>query len=78
MLEEGVIEQSRSEWAFPMVLVNKKDGTIRICIDYRKLNIMTQQNAYPMPIVDDILDEIGHHNTGFGDGVLASTSGGDR
>ncbi len=42
-----------------MVLVKKKDGTIRICIDYRKLNSMTQQDAYPMPRVDDILDEIG-------------------
>ena len=59
MLEEGVIEPSQSEWASPMVLVRKKDGSIQICVDYRKLNGMTQQYAYPMPRVDDTLDEIG-------------------
>ena len=59
MLEEGVIEPSQSEWSFPMVLVKKKDETIRICIDYRKLNAVTEQDAYPMPRVDDILDDIG-------------------
>lgn len=59
MLEEEVIEPSQSDWASPMVLVKKKDGSMKICVDYRKLNGMTHQDAYPMPRVDDILDDIG-------------------
>lgn len=59
MEEAGIIEPSRSEWAFPIVVVRKKSGDIRICIDYRKLNKVTQGDAYPMPRIDDILDSLG-------------------
>ena len=59
MLEEGVIEPCVSEWASPMVIVKKKDDTIRLCVDYRRLNAGTQLDAYPMPRVEDILDQLG-------------------
>ena len=59
MQEAGIIEPSRSEWAFPIVVVQKKDEGVRICVDYRKLNGVTQGNAYPMPRIDNILDNLG-------------------
>jgi len=49
MLRDNVIEPSRSEWCFPIVPVKKKDGSIRIAIDYRKLNAISKKDAYPMP-----------------------------
>ena len=42
-----------------MVIIKKKDDTIRLCVDYRRLNAMTQVDAYPMPRIDDILDQVG-------------------
>eukprot|EP00731_Ephydatia_muelleri_P001017 Em0001g1017a len=59
MLEGGVIEPSASEWCSPMVIVQKRDGALRICVDYRKLNSVSQVDAYPMPRIDDILDHLG-------------------
>ena len=59
MLKEGVIEPCVSEWASPMVIIKKKDDTIRLCVDYRRLNAETMMDAYPMPRVDDILDQVG-------------------
>jgi len=56
MLEHGVIEKSRSLWASPIVLVPKKDGGIRLCIDYRKVNAATRKEVYPFPRADDTLD----------------------
>ena len=58
-LKEGIVEPPNSEWASPMVIIKKKDDTIRLCVDYRKLNAMTQVDAYPMPQIDDILDQVG-------------------
>ena len=58
MEESGIIEPSDSDWASPMVLV-KKDGSIRMCVDYRKLNSVSQVDAYPMPRVDDLIDRLG-------------------
>ena len=58
MLDRGVIEPSDSPWSSPIVLVSKKDGSTRFCIDYRKLNEVTVKDAYPIPRVDDCLDSL--------------------
>ena len=52
-LKEGVIEHSDSPWSAPLLPVPKKDGTSRICIDYRALNKITKLNAYPLPRIDE-------------------------
>jgi hypothetical protein len=59
MLADGVIEKSTSEYASPVVLAKKKDGSKRFCVDYRKLNAITKKDPYPLPRIDDILDRLG-------------------
>ena len=59
MEKHGIIEKSSSDWSSPIVLVKKKDGTLRFCIDFRRLNSVSKTDAYPMPRVDDLLDELG-------------------
>ena len=59
MLELGVIEESHSAWSSPIVLVGKPDGSIRFCVDYRKVNDVSRFDAYPMPRVDELLDRLG-------------------
>ena len=59
MQEHDVIEPSTSPWSSPVVLVQKKDGSLRFCVDYRKLNNVTLKDSYPLPRIDDTLDALG-------------------
>ncbi len=59
MLSMGVIEPARSEWTSPIVLVPKSDGSLRYCVDYRRLNALTVREAYPLPCMDEYIDSLG-------------------
>ena len=58
MLKDGIIEQSTSPWSSPIVLVRKKNGTTRFCVDYRKLNNITRKDSYPLPRIDDTMEAL--------------------
>ncbi|RXN39345.1 Transposon Ty3-I Gag-Pol poly [Labeo rohita] len=59
MEEAGVIRPSKSPYASPIVVVSKKDGTLRICVDYRKLNSCSTRDAFPLPRIEDALEALG-------------------
>ena len=59
MFDLRIIEPSVSEWAAPIVPILKKYGSLRLCVDYRRLNAISQNNAYPMPRIDDLIDQLG-------------------
>ena len=58
MLKDGVIRPSSSEWASPILLVGKKDGSQRFCVDYRAVNAVTRKDRYPLPRITDIFDSL--------------------
>jgi hypothetical protein len=58
LLDKGFIRPSSSPWGAPVLFVKKKDGTLRMCIDYRELNKVTIKNKYPLPRIDDLLDQL--------------------
>ena len=61
MLDQGIVEESSSPWASPIVLVSKPDGSTQFCVDYRRLNAITKVDEYPLPRVDECLDLLSGH-----------------
>ncbi len=60
LVSQGILKESRSPWASPAVIVIKKDGGVRFCCDYRRLNQVTFKDAYPLPRVEESLDALGN------------------
>ena len=58
LLRKGFIQPSSSPWGAPILFVSKKDGSFRMCVDYRALNKLTVKNSYPLPRIDDIFDQL--------------------
>jgi hypothetical protein len=58
LLAKGYIRRSFSPWAFPVLLVEKKDGAKRMCVDYRDLNAITIKNKHPLPRIEDLFDQL--------------------
>ncbi|CAL1410109.1 unnamed protein product [Linum trigynum] len=87
LLEKGFIRPSVSPWGAPVLFVKKKDGSMRLCIDYRKLNKATIKNRYPLPRIDDLFDQLqgakvfskidlrsGYHQLRVADGSIPKTA----
>jgi hypothetical protein len=58
LLNKGFIRPSCSPWGAPVLFVKKKDGSFRLCVDYRQLNKITVKNKYPLPRIDDLFDQL--------------------
>lgn len=61
LLDKGVIRRSNSEYASPIILVKKRDGSDRLCVDFRALNRVTVKDRYPLPLIDDHIDRLGSY-----------------
>lgn len=71
LMAKGIVRESQSEYASPVILVKKKDGADRMCVDYRALNAITVKDRYPLPLIDDHIDKLGT-NTYFSSLDMAS------
>jgi hypothetical protein len=60
LLENSFIRPSSSPWGAPVLFVNKKDGSRRMCVDYRSLNEVTIKNKYPLPWIEDLFDQMSY------------------
>jgi hypothetical protein len=58
LLDKGYIRSSSSPWGCPALFVKKKDGSLRMCVDYRPLNAVTMKNKYPLPRIDVLFDQL--------------------
>lgn len=58
LLDLGFIRPSASPWGAPVLFVKKKDGTLRMCVDYWELNKLTPKNKYPLPRIDNLFDQL--------------------
>ena len=58
LLSKSFVKTSTSPWGAQVLFVKKKDGSLRLCIDYRQLNKVTIRNQYPLPIIDDLFDQL--------------------
>ncbi|CAL1400329.1 unnamed protein product [Linum trigynum] len=87
LLDKGFIRPSISPWGAPVLFVKKKDGSMRMCIDYRRLNKATVKNRYPLPRIDDLFDQLqgasvfskidlrsGYHQLKVADGATSKTA----
>ena len=57
-MDKGYIQPTVSSWGAPALFVKNKDGTLRLCVEYKKLNKMTIKNKYPLPRIDDLFDQL--------------------
>jgi hypothetical protein len=58
MLAAKIIRPSQSPWAAPITLQSKKDGSVRFCVDYRRINAITMKDAGPLPLIQDVFDNL--------------------
>ena len=58
LLEKRFVRPSASPWGAPVLFVEKKEGSMRLCVDYRQLNKVTIKNKYPLPRIDNLMDQL--------------------